>query len=355
MLRRIALVLGSALVAGSAFMSAPASAAPGDLVINGEVISDAATYAAAKKEGELSIYSSYPAVGMQKILNGFTKDTGIKTQFVRLPTQNMYPRVIAEFSAGKLNVDYIDLTDATLAEDLVRRGILNVPHKVPDFAAIDPKLKDPEGRWYALIRPVELIVVNNAVAGTSGLPTTWADVLKPKWKGKIGLPSIAGGSGFSLYVFLRERVDPDYWNKLAQQHPRVYPSAAPVATDLARGETSIALTGPEQTMPQIIAGAPLKLIFPKEGIPSFAAFGGISSTTKHPKAAALFLDWLTSKRAADFIGPTLSYAINPDAPTPQAHGVKFPPASTVWSLDVKHWEKIRDPYMSEWRKIFGHG
>src|SRR5215510_455844 len=119
------------------------------LVIAGETISDARTVDAARKEGRLLAYGTYPTDAMRPILAAFQQDTGIAVEYVRLPTQSMYQRLTAEFAAKKLEADYVDLTDLPLIAQLMERGILTVPHKVPAFDAIPPAIRNPDGRWYA--------------------------------------------------------------------------------------------------------------------------------------------------------------------------------------------------------------
>ena len=104
---------------------------------------------------------------------------------------------------------------------------------------------------------------------------------------------------------------------------------------------------------QIRAGAPLKVIFPVEGIPSFSAAGGITSVAKNPNAAALLLDWMTSKRGGDVIATVGAYGANAGAARPQAEGLDYPPAEKVWNLDADQWMKTREPWMKEWRETFG--
>src|SRR4051794_40953780 len=96
------------------------------LVIGGEDISHAQTVDAARKEGRLLAYGTYPADAMKPILAAFQQDTGIAVEYVRLPTQSMYQRITSEFAAKKLEADYVDLTDLPLIGQLMERGILAV-------------------------------------------------------------------------------------------------------------------------------------------------------------------------------------------------------------------------------------
>jgi iron(III) transport system substrate-binding protein len=336
-----------------AAMSASPSAA--QLVIQGETIADARTFDAAKAEGRILVYSTYPAEMMNLILEGFAVDTGIKPELVRLPTPAMYQRITSEQSAGKLEADYIDLTDLPLVAQLVDRGILNVGRKVPSFEKIPTDIKDPTGRWYAVVRPISIISVNLSRVRENDIPKSWKDVLEPKWKGQLGVATIdSGGSAFTMYSFLRDKIDPEYWKKLAAQQPKLYPSVAPLAADIARGEIAVALGAiSEQTIAQAKAGAPLRVIFPTEGISAFGANGGISSTAKNPNAAALLLDWLTSKRGGDIVAKVGAYPANPASDLPQSPGLAYPPTDRVWNLKADDWMSTRETWMQEWRGLFG--
>lgn len=324
------------------------------LAIDGEIIADATLYAAAKKEGKLLIYGVIPSDTYDGLKEGFEKDTGIKVEIVRLPTQGLYARTISEFAAGKLEADFVDLSEPPLLKDLMDKGILNKPHKVPSFDRLSADVKDPQGRWYAEIRQVQTIGVNTAVVKEADIPKSWRDLLDPKWKGgKIGMGTIdAGGAHFVLQNYLKEVIDKDFWPKLAAQAPRVYPSVAPAMTNLARGEVSIGLAAAGSILDQIDKGAPLKAIFPSEGTASFFVGGGITSTAKNPNAAALFLNYYTSKRGGQAISPKGVYASHPDAPLPSAKGLTYPSLDKVWFMDVDRWMQVREASMAEWRKTF---
>ena len=324
------------------------------VVVAGETIADEAVAAAARKEGTLLLYGVYPEAGMDPIRAGFTKASGIATEYVRLITQRLHPRVITEFAAGKLEADFVDLSDLTLIKDLIDKGVLSRGHKVPAFDRIAPALKDAQGRWYTFIRPCSAIVVNTARAKDNEHPASWLDALDPKWAGRIGMPSIdAGGSSFSNYMFLRDHVAADTWSRLAALKPRVYPSLLPATTDVARGETSLLIGGPEPLYEQIKAGAPLKVIFPTEGVACFPDAGGITASSKRPNAAAVWLNYLTSKAGGEVVAATGGYAIRPDVAPPKPAGVQYPPPSQVWDIDIEQWTLKRDAYSREWRAAFG--
>ena len=325
-----------------------------DLVIGGEKIADAALLAAARKEGKMTLYGTWTPDNQKTLSDAFKKDTGVDVSFIRLTSGKMYQRVVAEHAAGSLGADFIDLTDLTFVVDLVEKGVLTVPHRSPGFDKIPANLKDPQGRWYTFMLLIQIIGINTALVKPGDEPKGYKDLLDPKWKGKIGMPTIdAGGSAFAAQAFIREVVDKDFWPKLKAQEPRIYPSVAPTVTDMVRGEVSVAFSGHSTVLNQSKKGAPAKVIFPAEGLPSFPLTGGVAVSAKNPNAAKLYLNYVTSKRGGTVIAGTGNYGTNADAPIPSEPGLTYPPQSKLWSLDAAHWIKVRDSYSEEWRAIFG--
>jgi iron(III) transport system substrate-binding protein len=289
---------------------------------------------------------------MTPILAAFKADTGILPNYLRLTSQILFPRVTSEFAAHRLAADYVDLTDPTLVRQLVEQGVLAAPFKIVNFDHLPPELRDPEGRWYALIRPVGVLGVNTELVGPADVPKRWVDLLNPKFTGQIGLPSIeTGGSAFIPYVFLKQRLGEAFWTKLAAQKPHIYPAAAPTEQDLVRGETSLAL-GTTALLAQMRQGASVAVVFPSEGIPAFPIAGGITASAPHPHAARVFISWMASLRGAAAIGNTGAYGIHPDAPAPHPDNTAFPPVKDVWNVPPDQWEQIRATETAHWHQVF---
>ena len=351
--RTIALALCLA-IALSARSGLAVSAAPAGFVAGGEQIAYAATYEAAKKEGRLVLYSTYDSSAMKPIVDRFQAESGLPVDVIRLTSQPMFERVTAEFAAHKLAADYVDTTDITLTSQLAAKGVFR-GFAVQGFGAIEPVLRDGDGRWYSVIRSVMVIGVNTAVMKPSDVPATWAALVDPKWTGKLGLASIdAGGTSYSLYFFLRQRFGLGYWQKLAAQRARIVPTASPVMTDLARGETSVAVDPLSLMVAGAATGAPIKIITPAEGVPSFSISGGITATAPHPHAAEVWMDWITSKHGAAVIGSTGAYGILRGEATPTVAGVTLPPEDKIYNIRAADYERARDAYTAEWHQLFGN-
>ncbi len=331
---------------------AAALPARAQLTIDGEEIASAALLTAAKAEGKLSLYSTYPTENMSSILEAFKKDTGLDVDYVRLATSNMYDRVLSEFNAKRLEADYIDLTDLTLIKGWMEAGAL-AEYKVPWFDKIDPALRDDKGRWYFIVRPIQAIGVNTAVMPLDKAPKSWVETLDPKYKGQIGMPAItAGGSAVVIYHLLREKAGPDAWTRLAANEPRIYATAAPVVNDLVRGRTAFCYCGAGAVAQEKEKGAPVTVIFPTDGLAAFGAMGNITTTAKHPNAAKLWVNYMTSRRGGALVARTGAYGTHPASPSPEIAGFKFPSQDQVFNVTIDTWNRIAGTYPKEWAQIF---
>jgi iron(III) transport system substrate-binding protein len=345
---------GRRFLSASSFLVLLAAAHPAaaQLVFDGEEIADAKLLAAAKQEGKLTLYGTIPSESMAVTLDAFKAETGVQPEYIRLPTARMYDRVNAEFDAKKLEADYIGMTDLTLVKTWATRGLL-ASYKTPSFTQLPSELRDTEGQWYYVVRPITVIAVNTAMVKEGDAPKSWKDLFDPKWKGKIGMPSMdAGGSALTLYAFLRMKIAPDAWQKLAANEPRIYPSAAPTVADLTRGRTAVAISGASSYAEQIENGAPLKIVFPTDGLASFGEIGNVTVTAPHPNAARLYMNYITSKHGSATVAKQGSYGTHPGAPAPSKAGYTFPPPSQVWTIRIEDWEKYQDTWPKEWKAIF---
>jgi iron(III) transport system substrate-binding protein len=331
----------------------PAAAAPGDLVIGGEKIADAATYTAAKSEGKVTLYSTYILSAMKVITAKFKADTGIDVEIVRLITPLMYDRVISEYNTKKLVADYVDLTDITLVNALAQKGIL-ASYKTTSFGDVGPALRDSDGKWYSLLRSLMGVGINTAVLPAADVPKKWTDLIDPKFKNKIAFLGIdAGGTGFALAFFQKQKFGSDYLKKLAALDPHTYLSGSPLDADLARGQFQIGIAPVDGLLDDVRSGAPVKIITLAEGVPAYTTTGGMTTTAAHPHAAEVFLDWMTSKHGGDIIQANGAYGPRKDTVAPAVEGAQFPSAAQLYNIRPSDVISSRDALTKEWHTTFG--
>ena len=175
-------VLAATLVAAS---PAPASAA------------DSALIEAARKEGKAVWYTTQIINQFARpAAEAFEKKYGVKVDYVRADSNEVALRLLNEGRAGRVQADVFDGTSAVArlkGENLVLKW---APENARRFPA---QYLDPDGYWIATNLYVLTPGANTDLVPKGTEPRTFADLLNPRWKGKIAwnsAPATSAASGF---------------------------------------------------------------------------------------------------------------------------------------------------------------
>src|SRR6476619_1704735 len=146
--RRHVLKTGAAL--GAAAIAAPHVSAQGarkaTKVHDFETFADVAK---AEQEGALVFYCHENEAGTAAIMEGFGKDfPKIKTSYVRAQTGALYNKIVSERSAGRFDVDVLQLSDLAPAVDFQKKGGYEfyVSPETPAYKA--DHLSSPAGSFF---------------------------------------------------------------------------------------------------------------------------------------------------------------------------------------------------------------
>src|ERR1700759_4526252 len=221
----IALAAAASLALGLA--SAPARAA--------QEFGSPELIAAAKAEGKLVFYTANFAEIEQEVIKAFNKRfPEIKVEMVRAPGGQLITRVRTEAAAGKLIADIVDHSDRALMLPLADLFQDYAPPNAADYdpgALISPKFWPRATVAWSIAYNTELV---------KDPPKTWKDLTKPEYdkiNGQVFAQS--GGTTWTRIMFERQVLGEDYWAKQAATHPVLYPSGAPMADSLVRGEIAM--------------------------------------------------------------------------------------------------------------------
>ena len=137
---------------------------------------------------------------------------------------------------------------------------------------------------------LSIIAYNTNLVKAEDAPKSFADLLDPKWTGKI-VKSHPGYSGSTMTATFQMQRDLgwNYFEKLAKQNVMQVQSSADPPKKLDLGERAIMADGNEYNLLQLHeAGRPVEPVYATEGSPLIIGPNGIFKAAPHPNAARLF-------------------------------------------------------------------
>jgi iron(III) transport system substrate-binding protein len=264
---------------------------------------DAALIQAARKEGTVLWYTSLALPSSTAIAHAFkTKYTGIDVEVHRSGSQRVLQRFMQEATAGIKNGDVIHTSDAGHFELLKDKNMLLkfAPRGVEAFPA---GFKDKDGFYFGMRATLSVIAHNPKVVSDKDAPKTWKELLSPKWKGKM-VSAHPGYSGIIMthVLALVNLYGWDYFRDLSKNSLHLVQSANDPAGVVASGERPVGVNGAEyfyyKTQKQ---GNPIKIIYPKEGVPLVVSPVAIAKDAPHPNAAKLFTEFIFAKESQQLL------------------------------------------------------
>ncbi len=290
--RRDLLRASSAIAAGAAFMPQMATrvmaAAPPASAITPTLIE------AAKKEGKVVWYTSVDLPLAEKIAKSFeAKYPGIAVRVERTGAERVFQRIGQEYGSNIHAVDVANSSDAAHFIVWKKQGLLEayLPEDVAKFYPAEHK--DPDGTFASFRVWVCIIAYNTNLVKAEEAPKSFADLLDPKWKGKIvkAHPSYSGTIMTATYQMQRDLGWP-YLEKLAAQNVMQVQSSADPPKRLALGERAVMADGNEYNIFQIKEkDGPVAPVYATEGSPLIVGPTGMFKAAPNPNAARLFCNY----------------------------------------------------------------
>jgi iron(III) transport system substrate-binding protein len=334
---------------GSAARAQPEDVPSG--IVDGELVGSPALVRAACAEGRVQIYSIQGSEDERSVTSAFRRAFPcITVAVVSAVGPRLYERVLGEAQGGKVQADVLLMSDVSLVRALIAKHL--VRGYTPPSAARYPASTKQSGWWYTAALSMMYIIYNPDAAGAG--PATWLDLLDPKWKGLIATsPPNIGGTAWSLMAFLKMRYGDQYLKRLAAQEPRLYTSYQGVAQEVARGEFPVGIIGGLAEYPLRVAGdAPIRAVFPKDGIPYTVYPLALTSAAPHPHAAELLANWYLSK-AGQTREVEVRGAFSARIDVPPAKG--NPPLASLhpWTPSDALIARTHDALIAEFADLFG--
>jgi ABC-type Fe3+ transport system substrate-binding protein len=247
----------------------------------------------AKKDRELTVYTSAPVDDYAVLSSAFEKKYGIKVRVWRSSSEKVQQRGVTEARASRFDVDVFD-TNGPEMESLYREKILQEV-KSPYLADLIPQAIMPHREWVGTRLNVFALAYNTRLVKKDELPKKWDDLADPRWKGRLGIEAADEDWLAGVVGVLGEDRGLKLFREIATKNGFSVRKGHTLLTQLvAAGEVPLALTVYNYKAEQLKnKGAPLDwFVIP----PAIARANGIGVARRapHPSAAVLFYDFMIS-------------------------------------------------------------
>lgn len=279
------------------------------------------------KAPHLVAYVSLEEEIAQNLLAQFQKETGIAVDFVRLSTGEATARLEAEKNNPQAS---IWLGGVGLGHAEMKEKGLTTPYQSPATASLEAKYKDPEGYWNGIYLGSLVFATNRELLQKKGLkaPTTWTELLDPKWKGQIQLPN-PGTSGTSYNIIAALVTDKgeekafDYLKQLHRNVSQYTRSGAAPAKNVALGEALVGVGYVHDLLKLVhVSKASLDIVYPKDGTGYEVASVSLIKGGKQTELAKKLIDWVYTTSASQVLADNFVTPLKRD-------GVKLRPEMVI--------------------------
>jgi iron(III) transport system substrate-binding protein len=342
-------LIAAALLGGVAAIALPASAFAEvkAATITPEMI------AAAKKEGQVVFYASEELEVVSKIAKEFEAlYPGITVQIQRSGGERTYQRVMQEYASNVKAVDYVTSSNRNHLVLWKKDGML-APFMTDDMLRFPAEQRDPDGTFISTSGGLCAFSYNTKLVKAEDAPKSFADLLDPKWKGKM-VKAHPGYSGLILACtyLVSQKLGWDYLKKLGQQNVMQVQSAIDPPRKVVAGERLIGVDGSENSVFGLQdQGEPIGLIYPSDGTPAGFGAGGVMKDAPHPNAARLFAAHFLGKSAQQQLSDRGYRVYNPDV-TLKA-GRKPLSEIKIWLADPSDLDKATEQLKAKYAEYFG--
>ena len=318
--------------------------------------------AAAQTRTTLLVYTALETDQLKAYQEGFNKAyPDIELKWVRDSTGVITAKLLAEKANPQADV-VMGVAASSLAL-LDKNGML-VPYTPLNADAIMSQYIDKKKppAWFGMDVWGTTICFNTVEAAKKGIPKpeTWKDLLKPAYKGQIVMPNPASsGTGFfDVTAWLTLWGDKDgkgegwkYMDGLHENIAQYTHSGSKPCNMAAAGEFVVGISFEYRANANKAKGAPIDLVFPKEGLGWDLEAFAIHKGTKKLDAAKKLADWASSKDAMLLYGKNFAITAQPGVASPLAN-VPADYEARLVKMDFSWAADNRERILAEWNSRY---
>lgn len=325
------------------------------------VLALAAAPALAQKT-TLMVYTALETDQLKAYQEGFNKvHPDIELKWVRDSTGVITAKLLAEKANPQADV-VMGVAASSLAL-LDKQGMLE-PFAPLNLDAIMSQYRDKQNppAWFGMNVWGATICFNTVEAAKRSIPKpeTWKDLTKPVYKGQVVMPNPASsGTGYFdvaawLTLFGDDNGKGGGWQYMDALHENIAQythSGSKPCNMAAAGEYVVGISFEYRANANKARGAPIDLVFPKEGLGWDLEAFAIHKGTKKLDAAKKLANWAASKDAMILYGKNFAITAQPGVAAPLPNIPKDYEARLV-KLDFAKLAEGRERVLAEWNRRY---
>ena len=274
---------------------------------------DEALIAAAKEEGELTVYGSCEEAYLNAACDKFEELYGIKVNRQRLSTGEVAAKIEEENGNPSADVWFGGTTDPY--NETAAKGLLEAYEAKNATHLLDSMYRDADGYWYGIYKGILGFMVNTEELQRLGLeaPQDWDDLLKPEYKGLIWMsnPNTAGTAKLVINTMVQMKGHDEamkYFVELDKNIAQYTKSGSGPSKKVGIGECTIGIGFLHDGITQILDGYDnISLVIPKSGTSFEIGATAIFKGAKHQNAAKLWIEFALSPECVNIAKENESY------------------------------------------------
>ncbi|MGH9808612.1 MAG: extracellular solute-binding protein, partial [Terriglobia bacterium] len=174
------------------------------------------------------------------------------------------------------------------------------PYASKNKDAVPAQFRGPDDLWIGTNVHLLVILQNTKLVPADSGPKTWADLLDPKWKGTVAFTDPGNsGSAYTNVTMLAQLWGPGDagWEKVTRLlgNTKVLNRSTLVFQGVGNGEFPLGMSLEYAGLQWAAGGAPVKVVYPKDGTVAQMEGVGVIKGGPNPDAAKKFVDYITRK------------------------------------------------------------
>lgn len=260
--------------------------------------------------------------GIEAAFEQFEQQTGIDVVFLTGNDAELREKIAAEGEETKADA-YITVDAGNLAAAAEQGLFQPIDSPILD-EAIPAELRDPDGLWYGLTIRARTIVYSTERLSVDEVPTTYAALAEPEWKGRLCMRVSANVYQQSLVASLIAHDGEEEALRIVRgwaDNAEILNNDILILESIADGICDVGVTNHYYLARKLEEDPdfPVGLVWAEQdgrGVHVNTSGGGVTEYSRHPVEAQRFLEWLATDGQSVLVDANHEYPANPTA-TPE--------------------------------------